>query len=178
MTDTYQMLLQRRADISAEIKALDSKGLALKAEDQELETAQRVLERFMPAANTPVGNDPVDDAIGEAIDAASGKPDGTPTTPNMIIMLLKEAERQGKPGLEPKEMHIQVCRRWWPSAKSEDIGPTAWRMRKDGRLTKQGSLYMLPKNTEAADLLRGEASAASDAQPEAKGREAGPGGGP
>jgi hypothetical protein len=82
---------------------------------------------------------------------------GTPTTPNMIVMLLKEAAGQGKPGLEPREMQMIIARRWWPSVKSEDIGPTAWRMWKEGRLAKDGSLYMLPVDTgiteAAGDLL-------------------------
>jgi hypothetical protein len=63
-------------------------------------------------------------------------------------------------GLEPKEMQITISKRWWPSVKSEDVGPTAWRMWREGRLAKNGSLYML-KETAAAALL-GEDPAAAD----------------
>jgi hypothetical protein len=61
----------------------------------------------------------------------------------MIMALLREAAGQGKPGLEPREMQISISKRWWPTVKSEDVGPTAWRMWKDGRLSKDGSLYSI-----------------------------------
>jgi hypothetical protein len=70
----------------------------------------------------------------------------------MILALLREAHAHGKAGLEPREMQISISKRWWPTVKSEDVGPTAWRMWKDGRLGKVGSTYML-KGTAAADLL-------------------------
>ena len=74
----------------------------------------------------------------------------------MILLLLRDAERQGKRGLEPREMLIQITKRWWPSVKSEDVAPTAWRMWKDRRLDKEGSLYMIRKASSVAqdDLLK------------------------
>jgi hypothetical protein len=165
----YDRLKQRRQQIAEEIAKLQ-------AEDAELELAEVVMARFV---DEDVIYPPTVTVTGPPSDS-KGKPAGTPTTPNMILSLLREASAQGKPGLEPREMQMMIGRRWWPSVKSEDIGPTAWRMWKEGRLAKDGSLYMLRVNTgltEAAGNLLGGEPAASDSKTRAEGREAGPGGG-
>jgi hypothetical protein len=150
-TDSFALLRARRREIADEAKELRSRLAGLEAEDTELESAEKVLLRFGAVPSEPVAR---------PTSEFSGKPEGTPTTPNMILALLREAQGQGKAGLEPKEMQITISKRWWPSVKSEDVGPTAWRMWKDGRLAKVGSLYML-KESAAADLL-GEDPAAAD----------------
>ncbi|UFX45332.1 hypothetical protein HAP47_0000920 [Bradyrhizobium sp. 41S5] len=134
-TDSFTLLRARRREIAEEAKELRTRLQALESEDGELESAEKVLLRFGAVPSEPVAR--------PASDFSSGKPEGTPTTPNMILSLLKEAKAQGKEGLEPKEMQIAIARRWWPSVKSEDVGPTAWRMWKDGRLDKEGSLYKI-----------------------------------
>lgn len=144
-TDSFSLLRARRKEIATEVEDLRKQLGVLEAEDAELAAAERVLTRFGAAATQETE---------VAAEAGGGKPAGTPTTPNMILALLREAHGQGKLGLEPREMQISISKRWWPSVKSEDVGPTAWRMWKDGRLAKEGSLYMLPKNTEATDLLK------------------------
>jgi hypothetical protein len=151
-TDSFELLRFRRKEIAAEVHDLNERLQALGAEDSELAAAERVLMRFgaMPS-----------DTAAPAETGASGKPANTPTTPNMILALLREAHAQDKPGLEPREMQISISKRWWPSVKSEDVGPTAWRMWKDGRLAKVGSLYMIAGSSAAADLL-GEDPAAPD----------------
>jgi hypothetical protein len=148
-TDSFELLRYRRKEIAAEVHDLKAKLEALDAEDTELAAAERVLLRFGAMPSEPVPSE----------SGGSGKPPGTPTTPSMIIALLREAAGQGKPGLEPREMQISISRRWWPTVKSEDVGPTAWRMWKDGRLAKDGSTYMLRKNTEAAGDLLGVTAA-------------------
>ena len=140
-TDPFALLRYRRKEIASELSELRERIAALESEDGELATAESVVARF--------GN------INDEVDApppTEGKPEGTPTTPAMILALLREANAQGKMGLEPKEMQITISKRWWPSVKSEDVGPTAWRMWREGRLAKNGSLYML-KETAAAALL-------------------------
>jgi hypothetical protein len=143
-TDSFALLRARRREISEEAKEARARLAALEAEDAELEAAEKVLLRFGAVPSEPIAR-PASDL--------AGKPEGTPTTPSMIMALLREAVAQGKPGLEPREMMISISKRWWPSVKSEDVGPTAWRMWKDGRLAKDGSLYMLPGSSAAADLL-------------------------
>ncbi|MCA1549311.1 hypothetical protein I6F36_20995 [Bradyrhizobium sp. BRP19] len=143
-TDPYAMLLHRRKEIQSELDDLRKRLTALETEDQELASAEKVLSRFGAAQPDFVALTAEGITVGEI--KSSGKPEGTPTTPNMILALLREAQAQGKPGLEPKEMQIAIARRWWPTVKSEDVGPTAWRMWKVGRLVKDGSLYMLRKS--------------------------------
>jgi hypothetical protein len=142
-TDSFELLRFRRKEIAAEVHDLNLRLQALSAEDSELAAAEKVLLRFGAVARDT--DEPVSEMGG-------GKPPGTPTTPNMILALLREAHAHGKAGLEPREMQISISKRWWPTVKSEDVGPTAWRMWKDGRLGKVGSTYML-KGTAAADLL-------------------------
>jgi hypothetical protein len=149
-TDSFSLLRARRKEIAGEIRQLRTRLDLLESEDQELEAAEKTLLRL--------GAVPPDE--GEVAAETSGKPPGTPTTPNMILALLREAHAQGKAGLEPREMLISISKRWWPSVRSDDIGPTAWRMWKEGRIAKNGSVYML-KNTAAADLL-GEDPAAAE----------------
>lgn len=155
-TDPFAMLRYRRKEIAAESHDLRAKLQALDDEDAELASAERVLSRFGNAEPDFIMYDGDKVLIGEA--KSSGKPVGTPTTPNMILALLREAMAQGKLGLEPKDMQISISKRWWPAVKSEDVGPTAWRMWKDGRLGKEGALYYLPTShgleKEAADLLK------------------------
>ena len=155
-TDLFALLRARRREIADEAKELRSRLVSLETEDSELELAEKVLLRFGVVPSEPVAR---------PASELSGKPEGTPTTPNMILALLREAQAQGKAGLEPKEMQITISKRWWPSVKSEDIGPTAWRMWKDGRLAKSGSLYMLAVKTgieEAAGFPWEEKPTASD----------------
>jgi hypothetical protein len=134
-TDRFALLRYRRKEIAAVVHDLKDQLEKLAAEDEELASAERVLARF--------GG--IEEPEPEASSSSNGKPVGTPTTPNMILALLKEAIAQGKAGLEPKDMQMTIARRWWPTVKSEDVGPTAWRMWKDGRLDKDGSVYMLKK---------------------------------
>jgi hypothetical protein len=147
-TDSLLLLRYRREAIATQLKELGEQAAALRSEDTELEMAERVLARFEPTEPT--------EPKGAEEASTGGKPQNTPTTPQMILTLLKDAERQGKPGLEPRHMLLAITKRWWPSVKSEDVAPTAWRMWKEGRLSKDGPLYMLPKNNEAVsdDLLK------------------------
>ena len=155
-TDSFALLRYRRKEIAGEVHDLRAKLQALEVEDEELALAERVLSRF--------GEIPEEVEVGTEAPASNGKPPGTPTTPNMIMALLREASAQGKPGLEPREMQISISKRWWPTVKSEDVGPTAWRMWKDGRLDKAGSLYTLKikeaaKTQEAAGFPWGKTTA-------------------
>jgi hypothetical protein len=105
------------------------------------------------------------DAIGAGnLVEVKRKPPGVPPVPDMIIESLRLAEAAGKPGLTPQAMVAFVRTKYWPEAGNPDIGSTAWRMWKDGRLTKphpESSVYGL------ANPLGGTIEA-----PEAEAREA------
>ena len=94
----------------------------------------------------------VSSGIGNAVEIRR-KPAGVPPVPQMILEALQLAEVQGKRGLIPHEMVDFVRRKYWPEAGSPDIGSTAWRMWKDGRLAKpdeNSSLYTIARDKEDA----------------------------
>jgi hypothetical protein len=69
------------------------------------------------------------------------KPPGTPTTHEMILAALQDAESRGTPGLAPKDIADFIRQRWWPHLKGSSVGPAAWRMYQDKQIMKEGGLY-------------------------------------
>jgi hypothetical protein len=76
------------------------------------------------------------------------KPHGVPTVPQMIYDALRHAAALGDNGLEPAAMLDFVRKKYWPTAVSSDIGSTAWRLWKAGKLRKSGSIYSLSDERE------------------------------
>ncbi len=68
------------------------------------------------------------------------KPPGTPTTYNMILAALRDAESRGLPGLAPKDIGAFIKQKWWPHLKGSSIGPAAWRMYSDKQIRREGGL--------------------------------------
>lgn len=71
------------------------------------------------------------------------KPPGTPTTYEMIVEALRDAERRGLQGLAPKDIGTFIKQKWWPHLKGSSVGPAAWRMYKDKQIRREGDLYAL-----------------------------------
>jgi hypothetical protein len=93
---------------------------------------------------------------GTQLEVVRKKPDNIPTVPQMIYESLEQASLLfGAFGLEPSGMLEFVQKKYWPEAGSTDIGSTAWRLWKSGKLKKSGSIYSLPD-----DLEKGEQNAA------------------
>ena len=69
------------------------------------------------------------------------KPPGTPTTHDMILAALRDAESRGLPGLAPKDIGVFIKQKWWPHLKGSSIGPAAWRMYKDKEIRREGGVY-------------------------------------
>jgi hypothetical protein len=69
------------------------------------------------------------------------KPPGTPTTHEMILAALRDAEGRGLPGLAPKDIGAFIRQQWWPHLKGSSIGPAAWRMYKDKEIRREGEVY-------------------------------------
>lgn len=163
MTDPRTLIAARRREIEAEIARLNSHIDALRAELPELEVAERVYGRLAgnggPQAGQAVELAP---PLPPEEDPGLSKPPNTPTIPAMIVASLQDALTRGKAGLEPRQMTDFIAAKWWPNAPSVAISPIAWRMWKRGDLRKRESVYMLPRNTEAADLLSNAGSAASN----------------
>ena len=67
------------------------------------------------------------------------KPDGLPSTAEMIVTAVKEAGKASR----PVEIAEFVRRRWWAEASTKDITTTAWQMAKAGKLTHHDGRYDL-----------------------------------
>lgn len=81
----------------------------------------------------------------------SKKPHDTPSVPEMILAVLRDAQadlKKGRRGLEPKEIAAEIAKRWWPEVTINAVGPIAWRMYKRGDLQKRSSRYFTPKTDE------------------------------
>jgi hypothetical protein len=157
MNETLAMIAARRREIETELARLSAQMDALKAELPDLEAAERVFGRF---AGGRGGNAQSATQSDARLDAS--KPPNTPTIADMIVTALLDARQRGLAGLEPKGMTDYIAKRWWPNVPGVAISPIAWRMWKvQNKLDKHGTLYALPKNTEAADLLSPAGSAAS-----------------
>lgn len=152
MASQSDRIRERIIEIDDELEGLERRIALLRAELAELNVAQRVLARFD-------GDDGHNDIPGVSEPATavftltpesqrSQKPATVPTIPDMILKVLTEAHSAGLDGLEPKAILAEVRKRWWPGAPSESIGPIAWRMARDGRLRKSGSLYGIPEGEE------------------------------
>ncbi len=90
------------------------------------------------------------------------KPLGLPPVPLMIMEALENAESAGKPGLTPQAMVSYVRNKYWPEAGNPDIGSTAWRMWKDGRLAKpdeNSSIYVIAGERDSKSSPEGETGA-------------------
>lgn len=139
----------RRKRIAEAIGEHESGIAALRAEDAELDVAERVFMRlatendFRELAKI-VGTGATAEAKAEQ-EAESGKPPGIPTMPDMIREALKHALSRNVLGLEPTDMLAYIRGRYWSTAQQQNVGPIAWRMHKRGQLLKRGSYYRLPK---------------------------------
>jgi hypothetical protein len=152
MSNPTQIVELRLAAINEEIASLKTRIATLENEKPELQVALRVLSRLAGEAR----REESEDQLVVAEEAGGAKPEGIPTVPEMIVRVLREAKLHGRRGLEPKEIQAEIARLWWPGVKADAIGPTAWRMRKRGDLSKQGDLYVI---SDAAEARRDRAAA-------------------
>ena len=119
-------------------------------EDESGEVIPSIVSESIAQRDAPIASKPV-------ITEVSGKPSGTPSTPEMIIEALKTGVNQLTPGgpLSPHQILDFIKGKWWPEAQPNDINPVAWRMAKEGRLLKvEGSNYALPKVTIVPGAVR------------------------
>ena len=118
----------------------------------ELDVAERTIKRLLAQADfghVVVAPPPSRaGALLASIDTTGGtarKPPNIPTTPEMIMEILKPHAANGTatygPAMTPKQLADAIRVRWWPSVTPTEISPIAWRMAKRGELVKDGSLY-------------------------------------
>ncbi len=166
------LINRRRDEVIQEINLIQKRRSELEKELAELETAERVIARLSGAERSPIGE--TDERKPET--PSGGKPEGIPTMPKMIMEALTAYDPFD--GAKPRAVRDWIADCYWSGVKVDSVASILWRMWKRGQLEKKDSHYMLPQNVETADAdPTKETPTASLFQPDAQGREAGPGGG-
>lgn len=142
------LIRARRYEIEREIESLRTKIEGLEKDLQDLDFAQNVFNRLIGGVDETAVVKDIDGRMDELAiaEAEKGKPDGIPTMPEMIKMVLRDAKRENRDGLEPKDIASVIDKRWWPGVPVTSVGPIAWRMWRRGELAKTDSLYSLLKD--------------------------------
>lgn len=68
------------------------------------------------------------------------RPEGIPTTFEMVEMILKSAEREGKDGLTSRELMDQIRAKYWPGVRNGQILPSIFGYR-NKRLLREGDKW-------------------------------------
>jgi hypothetical protein len=143
--DSLHLIQERRKALQMRREELTSALAQIQAEESELAVAERVLSRLGSVRpQTRVGN--VDVQIRTVQDSIPKKgtkrPPNVPTTRTMLETVLIEAEKAGKVGLPPKEMVLEIQRRWWPGIGWNSVMPDAARLVNNGVLARSNGLYV------------------------------------
>lgn len=122
------------------------------AELAEIEAAERVIARYTGQAGSEGSH-----ADRKEPQAASSRSANQPSVTEMIVHVLRSAERQGLAGLEPADAYDAILERGWQVNK-DTLRARMWKMEQGGKLSKveNTSLYMLPRENKADDLLSRE----------------------
>lgn len=139
---------------------LDGQLRDLELQRQRLETeiscVRTIIGLCEPAANALVRRQPGSGNIVSAVAisnstssdiAASNKrskPDGLPSVAKMIVSVLEEAAADGYHGFRPCDLAEIVRKTWQRDVQTKVVNTIAWKMAKDGKLVKDGSVYRLP----------------------------------
>lgn len=167
---THSIISERVTELDEQIARQDLVLKALREERNELLVALKVIKRFSSEADDISRSD--ESARKVTSEDISPKPAGAQnqsseraivrkTTPEMILDILS-----GRGAMNAKDLVIEVRKRYWPEAPASSVGPTAWRMWKDGRLTKGEDGYFLPNEkgpaVPAADPLERSEAGGND----------------
>jgi hypothetical protein len=181
MPDKLDLILAKRAEVEKEISLLREQIAERESQIERLDIAGKVIAELIGTEYSPTP--PTDLTAKPKIRLRKRgllkvpRPNQPKTMPEMILSALEEAQREFKVGLRPKEIHRAIIKADDPEADVGRVNAVAWRMERRGQIVKDDqSRYSLPKMDNAVDTMSREgASTALDSQ--AKGREAGPGGG-
>lgn len=128
----------------------------LQDELDELVIAERVFTKLSSEGTaTPAP------ASADRQESHAGKPEGLPAVSDMIIEALVHALSMGSPGLMPAGLLSYIRGKWWSEARSNDVGPIAWRMWQNDALDKLNSgeyALVAAQREQVLSRLRKEAS--------------------
>lgn len=156
MPDALTIIRARMKVVQDDIRQLSAELNELMAEAKDLTIAEKVLMRL----NHELGDN--EEETERTPSGAPVKPAGVPTMPEMIVDALRSTTNPF--GLSPKDIMEFIAAKYWPEVRSELVGPIAWRMAKEGRLVKNGTIYCLPNANEAAGTPSQDAPTASETE--------------
>jgi hypothetical protein len=150
----HDRLVTRLSEIVASIDRYEAKIAALRDEANDISIAQQVLER-LSGGKKRVGFTEIKPkgANEKKVNKLKSKPrpEGIPTTPEMMRLAIIDANKRGLLGMTGQELYEYIGKTWWPGVDPNLIKPTAWRLEKEGRLGKDGDKYTLPKDKNQSD---------------------------
>jgi hypothetical protein len=117
--------------IRARYKRIKDEITKLQTELDELDVALRVLSRFQEKP-------PDKPASSEELPP---RPPGTPSTFEMVNMILASAEKEGKEALTSRELMDQIRANYWPGVKNKQILPSIFGFAKKGRVIREGDKW-------------------------------------
>jgi hypothetical protein len=137
-TPKIRLLRDKRRELEDKIVTMKAELAQLLEQATEFEIAERVL--------LSLGGDDDEDQDGNnpEEETASGKPRKIPSTPDMIVEAIRNVQPMLGSGVLPSNILDFIKSKWWPEAQPKDINPVAWRMAREGRLSKIGGNYGLP----------------------------------
>jgi TolA-binding protein len=147
--DTLNLITVRRAEVEQQLDRLQSQSAKLQQELADLQTAERVLNNLTGAKRSTSG----EADKSKPKNASEARPTGAPAMPVMIFTVLREAYRQGRVGLEPREIADAVdAKEGWGPINRDVIRTRTWRLAKDGKIKKDGTVYsLIPENEKPVD---------------------------
>jgi hypothetical protein len=140
------------------VREHDQRIIAFQKEANDLSIAERVF------ANLTKEDTSAEPQAEDQTADSGGKPEGTPSVPEMIEEALTHALGLSRTRLRPSEMTSYIRGKWWPSVEGNAVSSIAWRMWQRDQLVKYtDGTYALP--AVAAQIA---ASATPKAEPEKK----------
>jgi hypothetical protein len=155
-----ELIQSRQREIADELARLQK-------EQDELDIAMRVLSRLagqLPkprvvpvtarrARKPPPPPPPPPSSARKTRKLGPPRPAGIPSNFELVEMILKSSEREGKNGLTAREIVEQIGKRYWPGVKGPQVLSFIYKFAKDDRIhkTSAGKFKSLHKNNEGSD---------------------------
>lgn len=112
--------------IESRLASIEAIIAALGKEKEDLLTAQRVIRQLNGAPETVVAG----------LKVGAPRPEGIPTTFEMVEFVLRSAEKEGKAGLSISELIGEIRKRYWPGLTGPQIAPIIYGFASSERILK------------------------------------------
>ena len=121
-------------NMRARQKRLNDEIVRLQKEADEIAIALRVFDKYSekpPDKGKAKGSKP----------GLTQRPKGTPTTFEMVEMILTSEAKSGKETITTRELMDAIRAKYWPGVKNEQILPSIFGFAKNGRLQREGMAW-------------------------------------